>query len=516
MTKIESFFIVTVFITLTVFLPFAHAADIYVNSFAQTSTDPTVCTLSQAIAAANGDSVVGGCSAGSGTDTIHLPAGIYELNSASNSSLGGTGLPPVTTEIEIIGSSGGSGTPTGPTRGADPANTVITRTGQNYFRLFSVSSSGNLTLIDLTLSNGYPAAPYTGGAIRVNLNGLLTLDHCIVTNNRAASGGGVDNFQGTVNIINDTILSNNEATTDDGGSIYNNGGQVLVIDSTITTSTAHNAGGGIYNTSAGNITLTRTIISSNQAGDGGGTYNANSSSLSARYCSFTDNSATDQGGGVDNTDGILSIFSSTFANNQAGSAGGGLVSGGLDDASTEIINSTVSGNSAGTMAGGIAVMGSFNAVNITITANTSTSSGGGVAISQSNAIFYNSIIAGNNSTNTNDNDYLGTINGDHNLIGGDPELGPLQDNGGPTLTHLPQNNSPAIDAGDSSRISGVSLDQRGNGYPRIVNGTVDIGACEVQIAPSVPTLGEWGAFLLVLLLATIAWRKQRDNFNSRL
>ncbi len=58
-------------------------------------------------------------------------------------------------------------------------------------------------------------------------------------------------------------------------------------------------------------------------------------------------------------------------------------------------------------------------------------------------------------------------------------IGPLANNGGPTKTHLPVAGSPAIDTGDNTLIpAGVTTDQRGPGFPRISNGTVDIGAVE--------------------------------------
>jgi hypothetical protein len=58
----------------------------------------------------------------------------------------------------------------------------------------------------------------------------------------------------------------------------------------------------------------------------------------------------------------------------------------------------------------------------------------------------------------------------------DPMLGSLQDNGGPTFAHALQSHSPALDAGDNS--AATATDQRG--LPRVVNGTVDIGAFELQ------------------------------------
>jgi CSLREA domain-containing protein len=66
--------------------------------------------------------------------------------------------------------------------------------------------------------------------------------------------------------------------------------------------------------------------------------------------------------------------------------------------------------------------------------------------------------------------------------GMEPLLGPLQDNGGPTLTHLPLPGSPVIDSGDNAFAVGTD-DQRGSGFDRIANGgTVDLGAVEVQSA----------------------------------
>ena len=68
-------------------------------------------------------------------------------------------------------------------------------------------------------------------------------------------------------------------------------------------------------------------------------------------------------------------------------------------------------------------------------------------------------------------------------------LRPLQNNGGPTLTHALMTGSPAIDKGKN--FSGATTDQRGSGFdrtfddPSIANATggdgTDIGAFEVQV-----------------------------------
>jgi hypothetical protein len=77
----------------------------------------------------------------------------------------------------------------------------------------------------------------------------------------------------------------------------------------------------------------------------------------------------------------------------------------------------------------------------------------------------------------------GTINGINtaNITGVAPLLGPLQDNGGPTQTLALLPGSPAIDKGSNALIpTGLTTDQRGVGFNRSINGTVDIGAYEYQ------------------------------------
>jgi hypothetical protein len=74
-----------------------------------------------------------------------------------------------------------------------------------------------------------------------------------------------------------------------------------------------------------------------------------------------------------------------------------------------------------------------------------------------------------------------------NIVGKDPRLGPLQDNGGPTPTFALLTGSPAIDAG--SNPLNLSSDQRGYG-PRVV-GAADIGAFELG-AKAPPSEGGGG------------------------
>ena len=69
-----------------------------------------------------------------------------------------------------------------------------------------------------------------------------------------------------------------------------------------------------------------------------------------------------------------------------------------------------------------------------------------------------------------------TLAGAGNQVGVDPLLGPLADNGGPTLTRLPQLGSPAIETGNNALA--LSTDQRGTGFPRTIGATTDAGATE--------------------------------------
>ncbi len=82
-----------------------------------------------------------------------------------------------------------------------------------------------------------------------------------------------------------------------------------------------------------------------------------------------------------------------------------------------------------------------------------------------------------------------------NLLGFDPGLDSLQDNGGATLTHALLPGSPAIDAGDPDFNPPPSSDQRGVGFPRVVGGHIDIGAYEVQ--PTGPGRVTWAQLALL-------------------
>src|SRR5262249_39421372 len=176
------------------------------------------------------------------------------------------------------------------------------------------------------------------------------------------------------------------------------------------------------------------------------------------------------GGGVLNFYGTLTITKSTLSGNSA-YAGGGIYN--WSGAAT-ITNSTLSGNFCGN--------------------SSPDSHGGGIYNGDTLKIgdtIFNAGLSGENiysgaGTVTSLGYNLSSDNGGGHLpatgdqINTDPRLGPLQDNGGPSFTHLPASDSPAIDGSDPA----LSMDQRGPGFARVVNGRADIGAVEVQATPT--------------------------------
>lgn len=170
-------------------------------------------------------------------------------------------------------------------------------------------------------------------------------------------------------------------------------------------------------------------------------------------------------------------------------------------------NSTLSGNSAVRDGGGIwAQSGTLWMLNSTLSGNSAVNYGGGINFHDSVELKVgNSIVAGNKAPYgkeifrqgayfTDQGHNLFGENGASGLLGATPRsddlilagpigtaIGPLTNNGGPTLTHHPVANSPVINAGDNVLVAAnMDTDQRGAGFPRIVNGTVDIGAVELR------------------------------------
>ena len=245
-----------------------------------------------------------------------------------------------------------------------------------------------------------------------------------------------------------------------GGAVEANAYPQLVLDGdTISHSTAGGYGGGVN--ALGELTIATSTIEDNTATSGGGI--SAIGGLVLADSTVSGNTATDEGGGVYAGPETISIQDSTISGNRASAAsaeGGGLrLYKGEMSASLE--NTIVAGNTAAdgpdifTQPGGVVPTASFSLI-------------------------------GNLSAS-------GIAPAGTDITGKNALLGPLANNGGPTDTMLPADNSPVIDQGSAF---GATEDQRGlprpvdlPGYPNAPGGDgTDIGAVELQPAEVLPVI----------------------------
>ncbi len=222
---------------------------------------------------------------------------------------------------------------------------------------------------------------------------------------------------------------------------------------------ASNAGGGILN--LGSLQVENVNFIHNNAVDAGGALYSYDSDLTVVKSTFSNNSATD-GGGIYLASGTATVTSSTFAGNSATSGGGTYLYSGT----ATVTSSTLAENSA-TLGGGIFSFGGTLHLQNTIIAN-SISGGDCVGSTASDS---NNLIESSGSFD------CGLTNGTNgNIIGSDPNLGPLANNGGSTLTFSLLVGSPAINAGTDSGCP--ASDQRGVARPQ--GSHCDIGSFEYR------------------------------------
>jgi hypothetical protein len=348
-----------------------------------------------------------------------------------------------------------------------PGTTDLIISGDDNFRAFVHLGSGAFTLRNLSIWHGYTRSTGSDDALGGGIASLGTVQienvsvkYCqsAAAGTGFARGGGI--FASNV-AASSSMIKYNDARANDG----------------------YSTGGGVF--ASGAASFDYTTISGNQA--------------------FANVAWRSAGGGV------LSFYGgalrqSTVSSNEAGGAGGVAFVGGH----TAISQSTVSGNSAtySFIGAGAHVQGAFPVLveNSTITGNvernpSNSRFGAGLHLGDgTQATVISSIVAGNRLDDGTALLWLSDINGgagttlvgDHNLLGwsglntpgdtlftDDPKLGPLADNGGPTLTHALRPTSPAIEAGNN--VTGVPVDQRGTGHARVIGASADIGAFEFDL-----------------------------------
>jgi hypothetical protein len=405
-----------------------------------------------------------------------------------------------------------------------------------------LQAGGILTLTDLVITgnrtgNGGAA---TGGSTSfggdggfgggISSSGTLTMTNCVVSNNTTGNGGsggyghsggyggGIQLGSGSATLTNVTVSGNR---TGDGGVGINSG----------YSGGNSGGGGGIYSSQTTlnmfNVNVTNNVggnTTRGDAGSGGGimiysgtatlTNSTVADNLTGSALAFPGRGGV--GGGIANF-GTLTVTGSTVSGNTTGdsepsqgTSGGGIYNGFV----LTVINSTISGNRLGgggnyanSGGGGIVSTTLTTITNSTVTANAAPQGSGGGVWGNDQITVSNTIIAGNSASESADvkgtlksqgynligksdgtNGFTNGVNGDQ--VGTDASpvnalLDSLSLAGGPTRTHLLLPGSPAINAGSNALAKDQSnnplaTDQRGAGYPRIINSTVDVGAVEVS------------------------------------
>lgn len=414
--------------------------------------------------------------------------------------------------------------------------------GNNTSSIFSVADD---TLIEgLTIKEGKRTSDSFFGEAAIYNSSSLTLKKSVITGNTdggssATNSYAIANVNGTLNIVDSTVSKN-------GIGILNENGTLTVQRSTISGHAKEGILGNFGETSVSNSTIsdnqigiqtgyatvkiTDSVIKNNDEGIGAYasshilvrsqvTGNGSGINGSARLYSSTVANNTDFG---IYSSGQLTVVSSTVS----GNGGDGVIGGYF--APVNLVNSTISGNGGNglTTESGPGYEAPITILNTTITGN------GGFGVDATNPQLLstntigNAIVAGNlgssdlfgvfvsagNNLIGNDDASSGFTNGvNGDLVGTtaipiDAGLGALANNGGTTQTHALLIGSGAIDGGNNSIIptelvlfpglgaNGIvpvdlSFDQRDSGFDRIVNGTIDIGAFEVQMVAR-PTPGD--------------------------
>ena len=387
--------------------------------------------------------------------------------------------------------------------GIDRDTTLID--GNNLIGVFrATEDAGDLLIDGLTIQNGLTTAEFAFGAgIRFDSTGVLTVRDSLVTGNQTTgsggAGAGIQSTEGDVRIERTTVSDNETSGAfSAGGGIWTGGGNLTITDSQVTgnsTTSSYATGGGVYALS-GVTTISRSTIDGNSTAGGragGGGISALVGTITVLDSTISNNSTTgnlSSGGGIRALRSDVTIRNSTITGNTSSSSDGGGVE--LDQSTATITSSTISANTANLVGGGIHAFETDALLNLAgsiVAGNTDNQTAPDISAdaSQLGSIRF-SLIGNNAGTPLAESGLPTPDNG--NLIGDaagsgvvDPLLFPLADNGGPTLTIMPSEGSPAIDAGDPDFDENgfdptLTFDQRGPIFSRLINGRIDLGAIE--------------------------------------
>lgn len=333
----------------------------------------------------------------------------------------------------------------------------VTGSGNDVIELAAGSTYTISTAIADVAGTVNVGLPEVRSNITINGNGAIIQRDPALFNTTPCSGSGskfrilkVGN-DGNLT-INGATLQNGCLTNQAGGAIHNHG--VLVLNRVNILNNEAQSAGGIQNDRT--LTMNRSTLANNVAAMGAAGGLTNSGTIQVVESTINNNTTMGAGGGTVITRGSVAFINSTVSGNVASGLGGGLAA----FSATSITHSTIA-NNRGAKDAAAPTQGSGLYGTFTLT--------GSLLAGQVNGSNCRGSIAATNSAADDASCSSATV------IAA-PLLGALADNGGPTLTHMPQLGSPVIDAGNNTSASGLTVDQRG--AARIVNGTVDFGAVE--------------------------------------
>lgn len=392
--------------------------------------------------------------------------------------------------------------------GSRPA--VIGGFGGNGVRFQTNQPSPTVTITDTLITDNRSADD--GAGVRLIASGstnAVTISNTSITANRTSSvfdeGGGIYG-ESVALTLSTTHVDGNFAKPagilvgGSGGGVSLHGGSLIVTGSTLNDNYADSAGGGAHLVNVSEATFTDTTIADNTAhgSSGGGidSFGTPAPNIQFLRSSVTGNSAATGGGGIAafaaNT--VLGIARSTVADNTSTSSNGGGVYMNGASIGASFTNSTVSGNSAAAgQGGGILKIGTGTLLtvhgtivdnsaaavaNVVLGASVWTSFGTVVALPGGGGV---NCTVGFGTVTSLGYDFSGTNTcgfglgpGDVNA-GGNPLIGPLAMNGGPTPTRALLAGSPLLDAIPNGSCQ-QPIDQRGVSRPQ--GGGCDTGAVE--------------------------------------
>lgn len=281
------------------------------------------------------------------------------------------------------------------------------------------------------------------------------------------------------------------------GELHHTGSQPLTIEGNGATIRQTCAGARVVETDSDLTVNDLTITGGDLPGGLGGGIEADTDSVTLVRSTLRGNRAS-TGGGVAAIH--VTLVESTVSDNTAGSTGGGVWA----DQTVTATNSTVTGNQAGTAGGGLVVVNTaIGLLHVTVVANTAPvganlqiQAGGDELIAFASVIGLpksgpSCALAPGAATTSQGANFssdascgFGEAPADVDG-GGDPGLGPLGDNGGPTRTMLPAAGSPLIDRAECvTGEAAVPTDQRSVARPQGVR--CDTGAVEVARSTTTP------------------------------